>query len=240
LAAQIDVMVGGNPARPPFTVGSGGLAADLLAALNDNQTRFRFHLVALPDFRIREALREGQLALWIFHQAAEGDPGDPGPPLLRDGNRFIAQKGRVKDATFFLAAGRVETLAVAGVAYDFADGVTDEAVLRERYHTTTVADETLVAQRIAGGRGQIGLISAVGLDYLAKADPATRDLLSVSPVYDSEFDRIFLVSPRSPVTPVALGALVQRLADSGKLGEVYARYGLRPPARLLDPDKPVH
>jgi hypothetical protein len=226
--AQIDVLVAGNPRYPPFTVGTGGLAADLLAALNTNQSRFRFHLVDLPEFRIREALREGQVALLVFRPVGEDGVGDQGPLLLQDGNRFLARKSRVKDATFFLAAGKVETLAVTGVRYDFANQATDEKILRQKYHTTALEDEASVIQQIATGQGQIGLVSSAGLDFLAVTDPATRDLLSVSPVYDSQFVRAFVVSPRSPITPVALEALVQRLSDSGKLAEVYGRYGLRP------------
>jgi hypothetical protein len=215
--AQIDVIVAGNPGHPPFTVGAGGLATDLLEALNANQSRFRFHLVNLPEFRIGEALREGQVALLIFRPEGEDGEGDPGPVLLRDGNRFIARKSLVKDATFFLRAGRTKTFGVTGVRYDFAGRV------------TALPDEAAVIQQVATGDGQIGLVSSAGLDYLAVSDPATRDLLSVSPVYDSQFGRTFVVSPRSPITPVALGALIQRLSDSGKLREVFARYGLPPP-----------
>jgi ABC-type amino acid transport substrate-binding protein len=230
--AQTEVPIGGSPAQPPFTIGTGGLSVDLVAALNAAQTQFKFKLSSIPALRNRDAINSGELALLIFSNIDWGydkTKVEKGPALLQGGDRYIALKSRVKDPSFFDGVGKAETLGVLGFSYRFANFVTDEKVLKDKYNTTTVPDEATLIKMIAAGRSMLGVVSSSALDYLSKTDPATYGKLAISSGFDSQYERTFVVSKKSPITPAALEALMKKLADSGKLLDVYAAYGLLPP-----------
>lgn len=233
LTAQVTVNVGGAPVQPPFNIeGGGGLAADLIAALNASQTKYKFNLSAVPTKRLTQDLREGVLHMAAFSNMSWGfdaDKEDKTADLMDTFDSYIAAKDKAKDQSFFANVGKVPMLGVIGFHYKYAGFNADETVLKAKFNTTSVPDEMTVVKLVLAGRGDIGTVSAALLAYLKKTDPATYNKLLVSTEVDTKYVRHFIVSKKAPITAAEFNAILKKLADSGKLTEVFAKYGLPAP-----------
>lgn len=230
--SQTAVAVGGSPAQAPFTIGGGGLSQDLLTALNGLQTQYKFTLSDMPAARVRDAVNSGELPLIIFSNVDWGYDKtlvERGPDLVQTGDRYVAAKAAAKDQSVFDGVGTVSMVGVLGFNYQYAGFTADQKVLKEKYHTVLTTDEASVIKMVLAGRAQIGVVSATLLEYTAKTDPATYGQLLVSKGFDSEYVRTFVVSKKSPVSAKDLAVLMKKLADSGKLAAIYAKYGMAAP-----------
>lgn len=232
--------IGGGLPLPPIAMVSesgqvGGLVGDLLLELNARQSDFRFEPFITSPKRRHLDFIEGHYQLIFFesprwswhdvdHLATE--------PLLLDRELYVALAKAGRDQSFFEPISERRIVAMLGYHYGFADQVTDEEALRQRFDIELSHSHRRNLELILADRPSVAEVAVVSESYLQlflQRQPGLRDRLLVSDTPDQTYRMRVLLRPDASIGLPTLTALLAALDDAGVYDDLVARYGLTLP-----------
>lgn len=226
--AKTRVNVGLTSVLPPFVISHekrDGLVYDLIDAFNQMQGEYEFISRLFPSKRLRLEYENSETHLVAFADLSWGwaERGGQGTLKLTMGrDLFVSAKGNMaKEADDTIGA-------VLGFHYAFADF--DSEKLAQMSNVSLVKDEGSVLRLVVGGRVTRGIVSETLLKWYAVSRPEIYARLDIDKDHpDHTYVRRFIVLPASPIKFERVNGLLKELYISGKLKNIFAKYGLQVP-----------
>lgn len=219
--------------HPPFVrADGGGLAAELVQALNRHMGDDQFVLENLPRARFLAMAGQGReridgIALFLsptFLKEPLASSYGWSAPLFSDHNVLVFKAGSVPASPMPASLRGLRFGAVRGHVYRFLDGMGRRGEL----HVDEVGDEMNNLRKLIAGRIDFTVLNRLHFRALAEHSPELRRL-DATPEPGGDFLRHILLSPRLPPgTAQRLLAAVQALQHDQEWQAILARYGAAP------------
>lgn len=225
---------------PPFIVNEGGkvggLALDMLALMNAQQSKYEF--VALPTLSTtrHKVFDLGRYDMSMFDNLKwgwEGRDVDASDIYLRGGEIYISQADPGKTQDYFDNLDNKKMVGIKGYHYGFAGFNPDPAYLTQKFNMELTGSNSGSIQMIlAGTRGDIAVVTKSYLAMYLNEHPDAREKILVSEKFDQAYaHRIILRRNISP-TIGEINQLLAALKQNGQLDALWSRFGLDPTERL--------
>ncbi|WP_454876697.1 substrate-binding periplasmic protein [Pseudomonas farris] len=217
---------------PPYTVrpesgADTGLLPQLVEALNQLQTDYRFELVPTSIPRRFNDFKEGRVDMAIFENPDWGWKDIPHTLVdmgLEDAEIFVAQKKPDRDENYFKDLTGKRLALYSGYHYEFANFNADPKYLADAYKATLTYSHDSNLLMVLRGRADIALVTRSYLsDYLLRNEKVGEQLL-VSQRVDQVYHHYALIRPQAPITGEAFGKLLQGLQDNGQMLKIFNPY----------------
>lgn len=229
--STIDVTLGGYR-FPPYVaprMDSGGVSLALMDALNDLDTPYRFRFFMTSPGRRFADFKAGNYDIAFLESPAWGwrDAGvtyDATPPLLRGREIYVARPDIARTTDVFDNVTAHRIAGFIGYHYAFADMNNDPAALRRDFDIMLNNNHARNLQALRAGRVDVAVITEAYLDLHLATNPAEAGELAVGPTPDQTYALRALTRPDSPIDAAELGALLRRLAASGRLQPLLDRF----------------
>lgn len=223
------VRVGGYE-FPPFVDGEGGVTRDLIALLNTTQDEYRFEFRATSPRRRYLDFDDKAFDAMFFESRAWGwkeRPVDSSRVFLRgDGEIYVALARPDRDEGFLEKPARHTLVVVGGYHYGFADFDADPERLRGRFRITFADTPEAMLRMLLNQRAEVAVVTRSYLAAFLKREGAPKGDFLVSRQFDQRYAHTALVRRGGPITAGALDALLDKLERSGRLRELWSRYGI--------------
>ena len=227
--AAILVKVGGYE-FPPFVEGSRGVTHDLIALLNDSQSEYRFVFQATSARRRYQDFDQGVFDVMLFESLSWGwkdKPVDSSQVYLRgDGEVFVALAAQGRDERFFERLKEHSLVVVNGYHYGFADFDSDRNNLRKRFDVTFADTPEAMLRMLLAGRAEIAVVTRSYLQAFLRRQPQRVPALLMSERFDQLYAHTALLRQGGPISASSFDALIRQLDRSGRLQELWSRYGI--------------
>ena len=239
LAAQL-VKVGAYHFPPyvikPESERPGGLLPELLQALNQLQSDYRFSLVATSTMRRYRDLESGRFDLILFESSQWGWQDTLHAALnlhIEDAEVYVARARPGRDQSYFDELKGKRLALYNGYHYGFADFNSDQQFLTEHFDArlTYSHDSNLVM--LMRDRADIAVITHSYLRLYQDRHPELRAAFLVSQRVDQFYRHQALFRPQAPVSPERFAELLQALNSDGRLDRLLRRYHLQNPSGSL-------
>ena len=217
---------------PPYTVrperGTGtGLLSQLLNALNQLQSDYRFVLVPSSIARRQRDFEQGRLDMMMFENPAWGwqafsyNTVDMG---LEDAEVFVARQQPERKQSYFddLTGKRLALL--SGYHYAFAGFNSAPKFLTDTYNATLTYSHESNLLMVLRGRADIALMTRSNLIDLLRYEPQAMAEVMVSERIDQVYRHYALLRPEAPIQTEHFARLMQQLRDNGQLVAIFAPY----------------
>ncbi|MBV4467180.1 transporter substrate-binding domain-containing protein [Pseudomonas sp. SWRI79] len=217
---------------PPYTVrpesgADTGLLPQLMEALNQLQTDYRFELVPTSIPRRFNDFKEGRVDMAIFENPDWGWKDIPHTLVdmgLEDAEIFVAQKKPDRDENYFKDLTGKRLALYSGYHYEFANFNADPKYLADAYKATLTYSHDSNLLMVLRARADIALVTRSYLsDYLLRNEKVGEQLL-VSQRIDQVYHHYALIRPQAPITGEAFGKLLQGLRDNGQMLKIFNPY----------------
>ncbi|WP_426203282.1 substrate-binding periplasmic protein [Pseudomonas sp. TWP3-1] len=217
---------------PPYTIrpengADTGLLPELVAALNDLQSDYRFELVPTSIPRRFGDFKDGRTDMAIFENPEWGWKDIPHTTVdmgLEDAEIFVAQNQPGRQQAYFADLKGKRLALYSGYHYEFANFKADPKYLAETYSATLTYSHDSNLLMVLRGRADIALVTRSYLfDYLLRNEKV-RDELLVSQRIDQIYHHYAILRPAAPITGEAFGAMLKRLRDNGQMLKIFDPY----------------
>jgi ABC-type amino acid transport substrate-binding protein len=217
---------------PPYTVrpesgADTGLLPQLVEALNQLQTDYRFELVPTSIPRRFNDFKEGRVDMAIFENPDWGWKDIPHTLVdmgLEDAEIFVAQKKPDRDESYFKDLTGKRLALYSGYHYEFANFNADPKYLADAYKATLTYSHDSNLLMVLRARADIALVTRSYLsDYLLRNEKVGEQLL-VSQRIDQVYHHYALIRPQAPITGEAFGKLLQGLRNNGQMLKIFDPY----------------
>lgn len=229
--APVVVKVGVYPFLP-FSDGSNGLTHELLQALNEFQSEYRFETVPTSANRRYRDMVDGVYTHIFFENIRWGwsaEPVDATKVYLKgDGEVFVARAQRGRGQAYFHTLADKDLLVVLGYHYAFADFEATPAELRKRFSITFSIDNAVILRNLLAGRGDVAVLTKSFLGRYLVEHPQDRGLLLVSNRLDQTYAHTALVAKGARPSAQELNRLLAQMESAGVLARLWAAYGMAP------------
>lgn len=230
MAAQT-VKVGAYPFLP-FVDKSGGLTADLVAAMNAFQSDYQFLIVSTSSNRRFRDMANGSFTVMFFENIKWGwDPAlvEASKVFLQgDGEVYVARSAPGRGQEYFRSLNDKHLLGVTGYHYGFADFEADPALLAQKFHITFSPDNAVSLRNLLADRGEVAVLTKSYLKSYLVNNPQAAARLLVSERYDQTYSHTVLVKKGSQPGAQQIEHLLDRMEAAGVLKKLWAQYGLPP------------
>lgn len=233
-AAQV-VRVGGYD-FPPFVDGGkevrSALVPQIIDALNQMQSQYRFEFVPVAARRRYGDLAEGRFDVMFFESPqwewqAQGFPVDFTKIFLRGGEVYIAQAKAGRGQDYFADLSGKSLVGILGYHYGFADFEADPERLIRKFDIKLVNSHRSSIELVLNGRRDIAVVTDAYLHGYLQDNPKARDRLLVSQRLDQTYEHRVLVRRGGPISVVAMETLMDDLAASQRLAAILKDAGIR-------------
>lgn len=226
--AQQEVRIGAAH-FPPYTVrpekgADSGLLPQLVAALNQMQSAYRFVIVPTALPRRFQDLKQGRIDMAIFENPQWGWQGidhiavDMG---LEDAEVFVALRENGRGQGYFDSLEGKRLALFSGYHYAFAGFDADQAWLSRHFDATLTYSHESNLLMIVRGRADIAPITRSYLtDYLAH-NPQAGDKLMMSERVDQVYHHYAILRPAAPIDAQTLRGYLRQLHDNGDLQRIF-------------------
>ncbi|UVL00304.1 ABC transporter substrate-binding protein [Pseudomonas sp. B21-048] len=217
---------------PPYTVrpesgADTGLLPQLVEALNQLQTDYRFELLPTSIPRRFNDFKEGRVDMAIFENPDWGWKDIPHTLVdmgLEDAEIFVAQKKPDRDENYFKDLNGKRLALYSGYHYEFANFNADPKYLADAYKATLTYSHDSNLLMVLRARADIALVTRSYLsDYLLRNEKVGEQLL-VSQRIDQVYHHYALIRPQAPITGETFGKLLQGLRDNGQMLKIFDPY----------------
>lgn len=234
LAAQL-VKVGAYN-FPPYVIQAEseqpqGLLPDVLAALNQQQSDYRFELVPTSVTRRYRDFQNARFDIMLFESPAWGWQDIPMSTLdlhVEDAEIYVAKAEPGRGQEFFAQFKGKRLALYSGYHYGFANFNADPEYLAREYNARLSYSHESNLLMVQRGRADITIVSRSYLHSFEKMFPEQRGQFLLSSKADQIYRHEALLRPQAPITSGTLGAVVQQLRGNGQLAKLYQQYQLNP------------
>jgi ABC-type amino acid transport substrate-binding protein len=217
---------------PPYTVrpesgADTGLLPQLVEALNQLQTDYRFELVPTSIPRRFGDFKQGRVDMAIFENPDWGWKEIPHTTVdmgLEDAEIFVAQRKPDRQQSYFADLTGKRLALFSGYHYEFASFNAEPKYLAQNYNATLTYSHDSNLLMVLRGRADIALVTRSYLsDYLLRNKEVGEQLL-VSQRIDQVYHHYALIRPQAPITGEAFGQLLQGLRNNGQMLKIFDPY----------------
>jgi ABC-type amino acid transport substrate-binding protein len=215
---------------PPYVQDAGareGLLIELLGALNQIQSDYRFVVVPTAIPRRFVDLQTGRIDMVMFDNPQWGwknidhDVIDLG---LQDAAMFVALAPR--EEHYFDTLQDKRLALYRDYSYRFADFVTDPERLRERFAVALTYSHEGNLLMVLNKRAEIAVVTRSFLEAFLQRNPNYRDRLHVAQKVDQYYDHRALLRPDGPISAQHLETLLESLHATGRLQSIFLPLGI--------------
>ncbi|WP_286266128.1 substrate-binding periplasmic protein [Thalassotalea atypica] len=216
-----------------FEDGDHGLTIDLLLAMNNVQSDFRFVLKRIPAKRVFQSIEQNwtDIVMWdnpvwgwkLKHNIMISHP------LNAEKDRFIALKSSTRQQDYFDDFSGKRIVLVNGYHYQFREKDNDKWFEDPQYLPIFVKTELAALKMLITERGDIAVVSESTLNWFVYSNPDNKNKLLTSERYDREYERYFIVPQKAQISSAQVNAILETLSELKILNELYAKYGLNAP-----------
>ena len=232
--AAVDVRVGAYH-FPPYVVKPegdrvGGLLPELLQALNQLQSEYRFTLVATSTMRRYRDLQNGRFDLILFESPGWGWQGIAHAALdlhINDAEVYVARLQPGRDEHYFDNLNGKRMALYSGYHYGFADFNSDKQVLTQQYNAVLTYSHDSNLIMLLRGRADVAVVTRSYLRAYQQRYPEQSNALLVSQRVDQVYQHQALLRPQSAISPQAFADLLKQLNRDKQLEQLLGRYHLR-------------
>lgn len=227
---------------PPYVIKPesrtpSGLLPELLLALNQLQSDYRFVLMPTSVTRRYRDLQSGRFDLMLFESPEWGWQDTPHTALdlqIEDAEVYVARAQPGRDEAYFEQLKGKRLALYSGYHYGFADFNANQQFLSQTYDAvlTYSHDNNLIM--LLRGRADIAVITRSYLRIYQDRHPDQRSALLVSQRVDQVYRHHALFRPQAPLTAERLATLLLTLNSRGQLDDLLARYHLATSVRSLN------
>lgn len=220
--------------QQPITFEDGeGLSKDIVDELNAMQDDFQFTHEVIPTKRLEEMVKSGKIDIAAFHNLAWGwteESVEKSIDLINAKDVYVALKKDQRDEKFFEDLDNRSKIGVMGFHYSFIESDLTPEQLKSQFNLDTVHSEKAVVDMVISERCEVGIVSTLTLQYLMKKSPEKHTKLLISEKYDTKYDRYYVLKKGISIKKDQFDSLLLKLHESGKLKELFKKYGLDDPA----------
>ncbi|MDP2245066.1 transporter substrate-binding domain-containing protein [Pseudomonas sp.] len=241
LAAQQVVHVGGA-VFPPYVAKAeqsqqAGLLPQLLDALNQLQSDFRFVVRPTSIPRRFRDFEQGRIDLSMFENPAWGWQGIAHSAVdmgLEDAEVYVAlaKPGRGQDYFNRLRGKRLALF--NGYNYGFADFNAEPQFLTKNFNATLSYSHDSNLLMVLHDRADIALVTRSYVRDFHERHGQYAGQLLVSARLDQRYQHQALLRPGAPISPQQLARLFEQLRGNGQLTAIFAPYQIAVSSGVAD------
>lgn len=214
-----------------------GLLDELVAALNQAQTDYRFVMVPTAVKRRFRDLEQQRIDLAIFENPGWGWQDVAHVALdmgLEDSEVFVARAEPGRDQGYFDSLKGKRLALYHGYHYAFASFNPEPNHLIKTFNATLTHSHESNLLMVLHQRAEIALVtrSYIG-DFLERNRQYAGQLL-ISERADQRYRHHVLLRPQAPITPEQFMALYEPLRSNGQLEKIFSRYQVAVIPRVTD------
>lgn len=207
----------------------GGLLPELLQALNQLQSDYRFTLVATSAKRRYRDLQSGRFDLILFDSPVWGWQNIPRTALdlhIEDAEVYVARQQPGRDERYFDSLAGKRLALYSGYHYGFAGFNSDQKYLTDSFNAVLTYSHDSNLVMLLRGRADVAVVTRSYLRAYQQRYPEQSSALLVSQRVDQVYQHQALFRPESALQPQALAELLQQLNHDKQLDKLLARYHL--------------
>lgn len=227
---------------PPYVIKPeserpGGLLPELLLALNQLQSDYRFSLVATSTMRRYRDLQSGRFDLILFESPAWGWQGTPHAALdlhIEDAEVYVARLQPGRGEHYFDELKGKRMALYSGYHYGFAGFNSSKKFLNDEFNAVLTYSHDSNLVMLLRGRADVAVVTRSYLRAYQQRYPEQSRALLVSRRVDQVYQHQALFRTDSLVQPQAFAELLQQLNSDKQLDKLLGRYHLRDASVLIN------
>src|SRR3990167_1196273 len=216
---------------------ANGLLDELVAALNQTQTDYRFVMVPTSVKRRFRDFEQQRIDLAIFENPGWGWQEIPHVALdmgLEDSEVFVARTEPGREQGYFDSLEGKRLALYHGYHYAFAGFNSLPEYLSKTFSATLTHSHESNLLMVLHKRAEIALVtrSYIG-DFLERNRQYAGQLL-ISDRVDQRYRHHVILSPEAPIKPEQFMEIYEALRDNGQLEKIFSRYQVAVIPRAAD------
>lgn len=227
---------------PPYVIKPeserpGGLLPELLQALNQMQSDYRFSLVATSAMRRYRDLQSGRFDLMLFESPAWGWQDTPHTALdlrVEDAEVYVARRQPGRDEHYFDEFAGKRMALYSGYHYGFAGFNSDKQFLTHAFNAVLTYSHDSNLIMLLRGRADVAVVTRSYLRTYQQLYPEQSSALLVSQRVDQIYQHQALFRPESTIEPHIFVRLLEQLNHDKQLDKLLNRYHLRDASALIN------
>ncbi len=214
-----------------------GLLDELLAALNQAQTDYRFVMVPTSVKRRFRDFEQQRIDLAIFENPGWGWQDVPHVALdmgLEDSEVFVARAEPGRDQRYFDSLEGKRLALYHGYHYAFAKFNSEPNYLSKTFNATLTHSHESNLLMVLHQRAEIALVTRSYISDFLERNRQYAGQLLISKRVDQRYRHHVLLRPQAPITPEQFMALYDVLRDNGRLEKIFSRHQVAVIPRVTD------
>ncbi len=213
----------------PESAEASGLLLDMLAALNELQSDYRFVVrpTAIPR-RFRD-FQEGKIDLAVFENPDWGWQDIPGARIdlgLEDAEIFVAKAQQGRDQRYFAKLTGKRLALYNGYHYGFAGFNSDPGFLQREFDAKLTYSHDSNLRMLLRNRADIALVTRSYFNVYLEQNPSLAGSFLASERLDQRYHHYALLRPGAPISAAQFSSLLDKLRSGGQLQRIFGRYGV--------------
>ncbi|PWB29696.1 amino acid ABC transporter substrate-binding protein [Pseudomonas sp. SDI] len=217
---------------PPYTVrpeqgADTGLLPQLVEALNQMQSQYRFVLVPTSIPRRFGDFKQGRIDMAIFENPDWGwqtIPHDSVDMGLEDAEIFVTHNNGQRNQGYFTDLSGKRLALFSGYHYAFAGFNADPTYLADTYNATLTYSHDSNLLMVQRDRADIALVTRSYLSDFLVRNPQSAGQLLASERVDQVYHHYALLRPHAPISGAAFNRLLQQLRNNGQMLKIFQPY----------------
>ncbi|WP_339414289.1 substrate-binding periplasmic protein [Pseudomonas sp. EA_35y_Pfl2_R5] len=214
-----------------------GLLPELLQALNQLQSDYRFTLVATSTMRRYRDLQSGRFDLILFESPAWGWQDTEHTALdlhIEDAEVYVARQQPGRDERYFDELKGKRMALYSGYHYGFAGFSSDKQFLADEFDAVLTYSHDSNLIMLLRDRADVAVVTRSYLRAYQQRHPEQSSALLVSQRVDQVYQHQALFRPESVMQPQAFAELLKQLNRDKQLDKLLGRYHLHDASVLIN------
>lgn len=208
-----------------------GLTIDLIALLNETQSKFVFDLNIRSPKRRYRGLSQGKHDMIFFEMPQWGwkDKGinfSTTKEIMRGGEVYIAAQKRGRGQAYFQNLKNKSISAHFGYHYGFAGFNSNRKWLQKNFKIGLHTSHERIIDLVAKEKVDIGVVTLSYLKQYLRSHPMAASKLLISERFDQIYSLPAMVSGESVISVKEFEALLNQLKKTGALQSLFKKNGL--------------
>ncbi len=220
---------------PPFYVVEHdhplkGLGLDLISAMNDAQSDYKFEVIEASPRRRHDMFQKGLYDVSLFDHLDWGwnpETVEITKVYLKGGERYISSNKAQEKPDFFQNISSKKIGAILGYHYRFAEFETDPQELNKRFDINLVANQEQIIKQVLSNRIEVGVISETFLKKYLRENKENADRITISENYDQEYNFVGIVRKNAPISALTLERIIGSVTSNPEYKWIAVKYGIK-------------